>query len=590
MSVNITFYHFTKKPNSTAQVTNSAVHKMFSCMLREGCSLTNPVVLLEAQLSSSSNSFQDASGNTTDVFSYNYAYIHTQGARRYFFVNNITYSDNIWVIYMNEDVLATYKDDITGSTQYVARSTSRYNSMLADNIYPTEVYERSGHYFFIKGTNPDSNLREYNPNTLTTATQTIGNAFTPSASMTSGCYVVGIVSDSSTGLRYYLLNRTAFCNFLSNCFTVAPSNTGLNTNVAHILFDFAQYIKFCKWYPIMPAGSNLGSSATSVVLGGVSVPFTGDLSNPLAYTIDAKSTVIYDFTLGIPVNKFVTEGVNDYLKLYPYSQYNLYFPPLGNIPLDSTKLVGYTNATLRMHVDLTTGSCQVQVIHKNNTNGEADWGIIYTATTTWGLTFPIYDLVIQDKLVGLGLAAYQGITTKSFTNITSGISPTSTLKQQLTTFAKNLISNAYPFNQLPQLWQGDKATAGAHIVDKATDIVTSVFDDVEPGGLIDTALNSNPVDAIASAFGQIQSVGNPESFLAYKMGDPFIYAYFYKQTDRDINRFGAPLEESVSLSSLTGFCKCRNANLDTFSSSDHKPIISEQIALINYLNTGFYIE
>lgn len=574
MSVTTTFYHFNKKINSTKIPTNSVVHKTFDCFLLSGCSLINPVLRLESQLTSSANAFQSPTGDATDTFCYTYAYIQNTNMRRYYFVSDITYVNNEWIISLTEDVLATYKNAILDSTQYISRSASDYNSKLTDTLYP--VYSPP---VYVQGTNPDSNLREYSLSNLTTASGTYANAFLPSKSLTDGCVVLGVVSSSSTGLRYYVMNFDCFCNVLSHMFTVAPSDTGLTDSLAHMLFDFQQYVKFCRWYPIMPSADNLGNPITSFfTIAGQRIYITGDYANPLCYGINSKTVIVYDFSLGVPVNPQVTEGVNDYLSYDPYAQYNLFFAPIGNIPLDSTKLLmggtgSVTNTKLRIIFDLTTSITQIEVINRK-ANGTGD--LIYTGTTNWGFDLPIYNMII-DPTVGIGLTVYEGIKNIPIQHMTGiEFTPYDGIHlQKETTNLGNML---------------DKSVSDVH------DLLTSGAFNGNFKELADRFLGKGAdgiEDAFASAFGHIQSTGVPNSILPYKMGDPFIYAYFYRQVNRDIAKFGAPSQKAnVQLSSLSGYCQCSNANIDSFSISQYeqKPTLSEQVSILSYLNKGFYIE
>ena len=117
MAFIIELYQCNKKPNSTKRPTNNVgdPFHIVSGIILDGTSITNPVVTIEQT-------------SQYDVRDYNYARIPV--FNRYYFITNITTDKNLWILTMAVDVLATYRDDIRSSSQYVLRSASQSD----DNI------------------------------------------------------------------------------------------------------------------------------------------------------------------------------------------------------------------------------------------------------------------------------------------------------------------------------------------------------------------------------------------------------------------------------------------------------------------------
>ena len=119
MAITIELHQFNKKPNSTAKPTNNIgdPFKLVSGYLLDGTSIINPVITFEQT-------------STYDIRDYNYAYIGT--FNRYYFITNITTDNNLWIVSMSVDVLASYKADILASSQYVLRSASASDEDIVD--------------------------------------------------------------------------------------------------------------------------------------------------------------------------------------------------------------------------------------------------------------------------------------------------------------------------------------------------------------------------------------------------------------------------------------------------------------------------
>ena len=120
--MNVYFYTFSKRINSTAQPTGGTLHTV---TLKTPSSVMTPTISL----------VWSGSGSPA---AYNYAYISDYG--RYYWVSNWTFSDRQWTATLNVDVLASYKTQIGGSSKYILRAadSSAWSGSLEvlDTSYP----------------------------------------------------------------------------------------------------------------------------------------------------------------------------------------------------------------------------------------------------------------------------------------------------------------------------------------------------------------------------------------------------------------------------------------------------------------------
>ena len=119
--MNVDFYTFSKRINSTAQPTGGA---SYSCVIKSPSSVTAPSISI----------VWGGSGNPS---AYNYAYIADYG--RFYWVNNWTFADRQWTADLSVDVLATYKSQIGAASKYVLRAASDYDYKVIDRLYPAKA-------------------------------------------------------------------------------------------------------------------------------------------------------------------------------------------------------------------------------------------------------------------------------------------------------------------------------------------------------------------------------------------------------------------------------------------------------------------
>lgn len=117
--MNVTFYQFSKKLNSTALPSGSG--STYDCILKDDSSILKPRIGLK----------WDGSGSAPANL--NYAYIPKY--LRFYFVSNWTYSERQWWADLTVDPLASHRGPIGSSLKYVLRSSNTHDPLAIDNMW-----------------------------------------------------------------------------------------------------------------------------------------------------------------------------------------------------------------------------------------------------------------------------------------------------------------------------------------------------------------------------------------------------------------------------------------------------------------------
>lgn len=103
----------------------TAVGSALSCVFKDDTSIMNPVIVVSADAYSSSC---------------NYGYLDDTG--RYYYVVDVTYSQQRCYIQLRVDVLMSFKTGIRAAQCIALRSTNKYNSYLNDPLYSRLQYNK----------------------------------------------------------------------------------------------------------------------------------------------------------------------------------------------------------------------------------------------------------------------------------------------------------------------------------------------------------------------------------------------------------------------------------------------------------------
>lgn len=321
MSINVDFYTFSKKENSTEQ-PNPLYKTTYACVLKDACGILNPSITLNL-------------GTSGNPASFNYAYINDFS--RYYFIDEWTYEQGLWTASMHVDVLATYKAGIGLSTQYVLRAatSAAWDDKIVDNYYPAKGF-------------------------YTTSVETKDNFW----SMTNATLILGVVApDSGTSItraavRYYALTSAQATALFDWMFNINNYNiTDITSDLAKTLFNPFQYISSAFWVPF----SVTGGVSSTIKYGYWN---TGLTATEIAG--DSYKWLTGSFT--IPQHpQAATRG--DYLNMSPYSKYILDFPPFGRFELDSLIVGDAPTLYFGVAVDLQNGTGKLSVSTKRIAGG-----------------------------------------------------------------------------------------------------------------------------------------------------------------------------------------------------------------------------
>ena len=501
----IDFYNnFYKKDNSTLRPTVGGagnlteVHTVTG-ILKEPCSILNPVV-----------SLQDTPVQSSIPAVCTYAYI--PHFFRYYWVKDWKWENGLWVAYLAVDVLASWKTHIGEQSEYILRtdSTVNFNGEISDVTYPTTT------------------------DIKTISTQYIG-PFTP-ASLSSGCYVVGIISGGSNSaigaISYYAMTDTEFETlkgtlFSDNNLVIMDIITSggqqlvqdLSQEVLKTLYNPYQYIASCMWFPISIAdliSHNIVPSTyvTQINIGWWAYPLTGyEITYPMM-NLDETDIALPDHP------QSSTRGI--YLNYAPYTFRTLH-GRYGTIPLDTAFFKSGDTITIKYNVDLVTGNCRAIVyrIRGNNTD--------FVIERLFMLGVPIQIAQVGTDYLGTAVSA---------------------------------------INTVPALMAG--AIGG----------VASGIGAVG-GALIAGA--SGIYNTIQSVMPQLETQGANGSFLSSNINTKMV-TMFYTIVDEDIGHRGRPLCEIRRIDTLSGFILCAEGDLDLDVYDEERKQIK------SFLTTGFFWE
>ena len=310
----ITLYNFKKRTNSCKQPASDAGTSV-TCVLKDNCSIFNPVFELSKQYAE-------------------YEINYVKWGTRYYFVSDIIYESNsICLLQCQSDVLASWRNAIGNSSQYVLRSASQYDGRIVDTLYPAK----------------------------TNATP-LGTFLTdmPSPTMTSGYYVIGFILGGddpdvsfSGGIR-----RGSITYFI---FSIAQTNklvSQFSDRAAQFLKLKSpfEYITSCIYIPF-----NIGTAST----------VTTNITLGSEWQLSIQHLTLSNVTDGIfqsPVYEESIQGHSqsfsrgEYLNHAPYLTMTLYGGPFGVQTLDTHSI--YFNAEssayyapfyYRYSIDMPTG-------------------------------------------------------------------------------------------------------------------------------------------------------------------------------------------------------------------------------------------
>lgn len=370
-------YQFAKRTNSTKRPSGG---QEFGIDLKAPCNIIDPEIKIATQ---------------SDPTGYNYCYLPTFS--RYYWVKNWTYANGLWVASLTVDTLASYRDQIGNSTEYVTRSSAQYNGTISDGLYPA-----------------------------TAKVQTVTTAFQGgfAETISGGFFVIGFIAKAANSvgaITYVVMThvnaKKLSAKLLTNVSYLSIDNSEISDNLTKVLFNPYQYIVSCNYFPFGIAEITAHLPLVSSVDVGwwsVDVPcwILGEDHNNLTKSV----------SVGIPKHPQAASR-GGYCNASPYTDYTIFLQPFGVIPLDASKLWGATTLSIQYTVDLFTGDSILRMFTDTNQ-------LVHETTAKLGVPIQLsnitFDVPSGGGLLQTGIAAAFGglqaaLTGGSFSDVGNGI-------------------------------------------------------------------------------------------------------------------------------------------------------------------------
>lgn len=319
----VQLFSFSKKENSTARPSSNSATS-FNCKLLKPSGVLNPAIELNLGLNNAPN--------------YNYAYIPSFD--RYYWIEEWTNNEPLWMASLKVDTLASYKEEIGNSNLYILRASASSDGSIIDTLYPTKV--------------TNSKIRTFaDPVT-----------FIPNRSIGDGMFVIGVVSKSANfgSIQYYALKHTAFASLVSKLLNDSTLlDNGFSTDDCQLalqksLIDPLSYIKTCVFVPYSYDDYSQTQSSTLTIWNWT---LSGVNNKPVVYNNFAVA--LPTCTITLPKHpQASTRGA--YCNNAPYTDMVLFAYPFGEIQLDTTKIYNSSTISLVSRMDITTGEAYVNVV------------------------------------------------------------------------------------------------------------------------------------------------------------------------------------------------------------------------------------
>lgn len=341
----VSFYNFNKRINSTARPTGSGT--AIDCIIKDGSSQLAPTIRIKW------------SSGAAPV--YNYAYISAFGGR-YYFVADWTFEERQWTAKLSVDVLATYKTNIGSLSKYVLRCASAENADAIDNMYPA--------------------VSEYSEDLKVGNFSDWGNYSVQG----SGHFVITCIGDTNTtkgtGVAQYQLSATEVSSIIKNAYSSLDNewNVAQDTIKSVLLMptrffsDIATYLTSVMWFPCSFVEDT--SVTENIHLSFYNV--TNTQHHPL---LTAKTSGSYD----IDISDWPSTGSRKWEWLAPYASYTFEAQPWGTIDLDGNDVVNASTLRVMHSTDSLTGLSRLDVFA---ITGNGSPRLIATRTAQLGVAVP----------------------------------------------------------------------------------------------------------------------------------------------------------------------------------------------------------
>lgn len=375
--MNITFYQFAKRSNSTKIVNVTGT--TYDCQLKSETDMINPSLLINGV---------PAAWNPI----WNYCYI--PAFSRYYFINNWRWRNGVWECECAVDVLASWKTEIGAKEEYILRTNSTsglvFNENVSDSAYPC----------------------------LCDFTKSAFEVASPFASsITNGCYIIGCITgadftphpDETVGaITYYVMSPTALevlkYQLLSdeNMVTMGITDTlgqmlvnDVSKEVLKTMYNPYQYIVSCMWFPFDTNAITDKTYKSAINLGWWSY-------NVTAYAIKAQVLSAFVEDVGGLHGHPQALGRGNYLNYEPYTKTTL-IGRFGTIPINTHYFSNGETLRIYYQIDLVEGTALMKLVARTATPSET-----LITTRVFQIGVPIQLAQVGVDYMGQAMASVQG--------------------------------------------------------------------------------------------------------------------------------------------------------------------------------------
>lgn len=314
--MDVIFYsNFYKKKNSTKR---PGTGETVACRLKADCSVLSPRLEIE---------FQSSASNPVG---WNYAYIDELG--RYYYVADWKWEEHRkWCAYLEVDALATHKEDIGNSTQFVLRSSETSNGNVIDDAYFQECRTQNEKHAF----------------------QTLWSGLTTGSYIVSGRQTGGNANDMVGSVSYVGFTKEWMKDMID---TVSNQFTNfLNKPISSLTTNPLDFIDGCIFIPLTI--EDLGGTVKS------NYTLQGFESHQNYYSFNGQyrkeKTKVFEIT-DMPLHPDA-EKYGVYLNGSKGTDIILFCPPFGVIPLNADLIKDCTSIYGNLAVDITNGNCKLDI-------------------------------------------------------------------------------------------------------------------------------------------------------------------------------------------------------------------------------------
>jgi hypothetical protein len=296
----IVLYHFSKRKNSTKRPTGQGTE--VPCLLKSATTFQSPTFILQKPMN--------------DMLQFNYA----KWADHYYFIDSTTsINAGQTEISCTEDVLATFKNEISNYTCFIERSSNQ-TTLANDTLYiPTNDWVLS--------------------------TRNVSHKEKIMTSTYSQQYIIRVVS--RTGVASYYINGDQLNNLLEYMYTESNFTDVITDAITKLMFDPFKYIVDLKWIPFVESAFK-NNNNEAIQLGFWD-------SGVMAKRIDEDTVVNFSYTFAFNNPLYDITDFRYYSS--SFSNYFIKLPFIGVVALNPYKIDKSVNVLYQF--DATSGLCNI---------------------------------------------------------------------------------------------------------------------------------------------------------------------------------------------------------------------------------------